>query len=102
MKYQLIIQFRNILDKSIDDLIDIEEELIEKISSEHDVDGHDFGNNEFNIFMFTNAPETAFNQIKTILSETISSSYTVAYREIDKEKYKVIWPENNIEKFSIS
>jgi hypothetical protein len=49
MKYQLVLQFRAEGTQDFDELVVLEDLLIENLPSTSEVDGHDFGSNEFNI-----------------------------------------------------
>ena len=94
MKYQLVLQFytSNIVD--FKQLIEIEERLESSFGNLHEVDGHDFGSGEMNIFIRTNDPESAFELIKNNLDDSVITNLKAAYRKFDREKYQVIWPEN--------
>jgi len=96
MNYQLVIQFP-LTDASADDfdkLLVIENELDLALRDAHQVDGHDIGSGEMNIFIFTNNPNEAFKLAKNTLSEKDLNKIMVAFREINSDKYSVIWPEN--------
>jgi hypothetical protein len=70
------------------------ERLLEKgLAEGHEVDGHDVGSEEVNIFIHTDEPETAFHEIKALLQDNTSwRKARVAYRELDQSKYTVLWP----------
>ena len=96
MNYQLVIQFP-LTDASADDfdkLLVIENELDLTLRDTHQVDGHDIGSGEMNIFIFTNNPNEAFELAKNTLSEKDLNKIMVAFRDINSDKYSVIWPEN--------
>ena len=57
MKYQLVLQFYASSIEDFDQLIEIEEMLESTLGNLHEVDGHDFGSGEMNIFIHTNDPE---------------------------------------------
>ena len=94
MKYQLVLQWS---DQSVtyDELISIEEALIEKLSKKHEVDGHDSGSGEVNIFILTNDPRNAFNEVRSILREptTFWRELRAASRHIEGDDYTILWPE---------
>ena len=104
MEAQLIIQFTG---KSIDDydkLIEIETALEENLGNDADIDGHDFGSNEMNIFIFTATPEKTFSGAKEIVSGFgILDDMKAAYRDLDDEDevFVVLWPEGS-KPFSVS
>ena len=94
MKYQLVLQFPGSAIDDFDHLIAIEDKLIEVMGSAHIVDGHDIGSGESNIFIHTNDPHSAFARAKHIIDDLAIVQLRVAYRELDGEKYQVIWPES--------
>ena len=94
MKYQLVIQWPASSLTDYDAMVKIEDSLIEQLSEEHDVDGHDFGSGEMNIFVHTDDPESAFEEVRSILGSDPSwSSVRVAYRELLGSGYTPLWPE---------
>src|ERR1700730_18667756 len=93
MKYQLVFQWPASSVEDYDAMINVEEVLIEKLSDENEVDGHDAGSGEVNIFVLTNDPNRAFNQVKAILSgHGLWGDARVAYREIAGSNYTILWP----------
>ena len=102
MKFQLVLQFANVTDDDFDDLVDLEDKIESQLQDEHDVDGHDFGNDEFNIFILTDYPREASLEIRNILSKFYSSQFVIAFRALSEEKYNVVWPENYFGHFKVS
>ena len=95
MKYQLVLQWPATCIKDYDTMLGIEGVLSEKLSSDSEVDGHDAGSGEMNIFIHTNDPGTAFNEVKAALgSGDFWINARVAYREIDGSDYIVLWPKD--------
>ena len=101
MKFQLVIQFEASSEEDFDKLIEIEEIIENLVGSSHEVDGHDFGSGEMNIFIYTNNPNKAFELIKSTLSESVENTMKVAYREVKGEEYTVIWPLGFNDEFEI-
>ena len=96
MNYQLVIQF-SLSDASADDfdqLLVIENKLDLALRYKHQVDGHDLGSDEMNIFIHTNDPTEAFRISSGVLSEKELEIVTIAIKELEGEKYSVLWPEN--------
>ncbi len=95
MKYQLVLQWPA---SSIDDyesMIELEKLLMEGLTPGSEIDGHDAGSGEINIFVRTNEPKRAFEEVKSILGrQDLWSNIRVAYRELDATKYTIIWPKN--------
>jgi hypothetical protein len=93
MKYVLIFQWPT---WSLDDYerLIATEELIEDGLSEDDgdVDGHNMGSGEMNIFVVTDFPGRAFDQIRQILVENhLFEKARVTNRGIDEEEYIILW-----------
>lgn len=83
-------------------MIAAENALIEQLSEVHEIDGHDAGVGEVNIFILTNDFGKAFDEVKAVLEcEGFWADARVAYREIDKSEYTVLWPEG-VNEFNIS
>lgn len=102
MEYQLIIQFPAESLEDFDALIDLEERLIEAVGSTADIDGHDFGSGEANIFIFTSDPSATFDLLRDQLKhQNIIEKCKVAYRESDGEQYTVLWPTDFNEEFTV-
>src|ERR1700722_3122096 len=68
MKYQVVVQWpANSMD-NYDQTVEIENLLIQRLSPRNKIDGHDFGSGEANIFVHTDEPQKAFEEIKGILT----------------------------------
>ena len=94
MKFQVVLQFPASSVNDIDGMVEIEDLLLEKFSEQCDLDGHDFGSGETNIFVHTDDPRRAFDEIRAILSGHKLWPYAViAYRQIDGSEYTVLWPQ---------
>jgi hypothetical protein len=94
MKYQLGVQLDGGSLADYDRLIAIEDRVIAALlRDDGEVDGHDMGSGEMNIFVRTDAPGRAFEHIHRILAdEHLSETVRVAYRRTDGEQYTVLWP----------
>ena len=102
MKYQLVLQWPAFSIKDYETMIGIEEALVEKLSEANDVDGHDAGKGEVNIFICTDDPNSAFNEVKAILGDRGSwVDVRVAYREMAGGEYTILWPED-LTKFKVA
>ena len=74
-------------------MIQIEDILIDTISDDAEVDGHDAGSREVNIFVRTGTPEMTFRQIQEILSARgLLTHLRAAFREFGQNEYKILWP----------
>ena len=94
MKAQLVLQFKTGEDlDSFDRLIRFEEELIALIGKTAEVDGHDSGSGEMNIFILTEDPIATFTLVQqTDESVRPSAGMKAAYRLLDRDDYVCLWP----------
>jgi hypothetical protein len=74
MKYQLALQFRGDSLDNFDEMVALEDELIEKLGDSADVDGHDMGSGERNIFIFTSDPARTFSEARPVLERARRTS----------------------------
>jgi hypothetical protein len=102
MQYQLVLQFPLSENLDFDALIELETKLTFELGSEHDVDGHDFGSGEMNIFIHTNNPDDAFKKTIGLLSDQFSSILNAAYRKLDSDQYIWLHPANSREDFHVA
>ena len=101
-KYQLVLQFDAMSLKDYDRLVTFENKLAAQLSELADVDGHDFGSEEFNIFLLTDEPQKSFEKAHVFLkTQDIPNYMRAAYREGESDAYLVLWPPGLME-FSIS
>jgi hypothetical protein len=95
MKYKLVLQWSGSSLKDYDEMIAMENKLIENLSMGSEVDGHDAGSGEINIFILTDDPELTFSEAKAILGNSDRwLSVRAAYREIPEDHYTLLWPED--------
>jgi len=93
MNYQLVFQFQGNSLGDFDELVALEDQLTEVLGDSADVDGHDIGAGETNIFIFTSNPARTFVAAKPVLKDSNRlEKVTAAYRDVEDEDYTVIWP----------
>jgi hypothetical protein len=94
MKTQLVLQFKADGDlRSFDKLARFEETLSSVFGRIAEVDGHDLGSGEMNIFIITDQPITAFDLVQqTDKSLWPDDEMRAAYRQMDGEDYICLWP----------
>ena len=102
MKYQLVLQFPITENFDFDALIGLETKLIFELGNEHDVNGHDLGSGEINIFIHTNNPNNAFEKVKALLSDQFASSLKAAYRIVGADQFIWLHPAANEEAFHVA
>jgi hypothetical protein len=102
---QLIIQLPVGASTNFDSLMHVEETLIQAFSQNGlaNVDGHDFGQGKFNIFIYPKGAWRpvlervfAFLKLRGVLSDAL-----VVKRLKSSEKYVVVWPEDFSGTFSL-
>lgn len=102
MRYQLVLQFRGESLEDLDATVALEDELTEELGDLADVDGHDVGSGETNIFVFTDDPVATFRQARPVLERRRQlHSVTAAYRDIEGKQFIVIWPEGSRQEFRV-
>ena len=103
MQYQLTLQFRGDSLGDYDAMVALEDELTEQLGDSADVDGHDCGSGETNIFIFTPDPAATFQRVRPVLERTQHlQAVTAAYRKAGGERYTVIWPEGSEREFTVA
>lgn len=93
MKYLMTLQWPASAIAEFDVLIGFEDALIENLSDACEVDGHDFGVGEINIFIHTNDPNSALIEIQAIFRDTAFwENLKIGYREMSRSDYVGLWP----------
>jgi hypothetical protein len=94
VRFQLVIQFHADTVADLDALIRLEDNLSEHLGTSAEVDGHDIGTTERNIFVLTDSPVDTFEQVQPLLrTKGILGAATVAYRTVNGSHYTVLWPQ---------
>lgn len=98
MKYQVVVQFPEELFYDLDWITSVEDRLDESLV-DAEVDGHDIGSGEVNIFIHSNNPTNTLALVKNILEEDSVDleNIRVAYREKGGDLYIPLWPENLVD-----
>jgi len=102
MKYQLVLQFPVTENFDFDALIELETKLTFELGRDHDVDGHDFGSGEMNIFIHTNSPNDAFEKAIVLLGDQFASTLKAAYRLVGSDQFTWLHPAANEEVFHVA
>jgi hypothetical protein len=93
MKFQVVLQWPASSVNDFDGMVEIEDLLVEKLGAHSEVDGHDFGAEETNIFVRTDEPRRTFDEIRAILSgQRLWTHARIAYRQVDGTEYRLLWP----------
>lgn len=92
MKYQIVLQFPETL-LTFDYLVRMEDDFVALLKND-DIDGHDIGSGEINIFILTDSPINTFERLKQYLvSKELLNSVKVAYRDLNSDIYKILYPD---------
>jgi hypothetical protein len=91
-KYWLVIQVPISSIGDFDRMVEAEERIEALLKDLGQVDGHDAGSGEGNIFIRTDEPQLAFQKALPCLDERIRELARVAYREADAEAFTILWP----------
>ena len=103
MRYQLVLQFPGDSPADFDALLAVEGRLTAMLRDVAEVDGHDIGSGEANIFVLTNNPRDIFDMVLPALKDgTEFASMRAAFREITGETYTVLWPRDFRGKFAVA
>ena len=95
MDYQLVLQFAAQSEADHDTFILLEDDFTERLEDSAEVDGHEAVGSSFSIFITTGSPSKTFDRLRPLLSErSLIGQVTAAYRHVDEDDYKVIWPKD--------
>jgi hypothetical protein len=100
--YQLVIQFEASDLRGFDELVLLESSLGVLPGLQAEVDGHDAGAGEMNLFLISENPEIAFSQC---LSEVQASPLRLrgaGFRALDADTYTRLWPAGSREVFRVA
>ena len=101
--YQLVLQWTTEFEEDYDVLIAMEEILEKSIpATDGDVDGHDLGTGEMNLFVYTDDPARAFRAASSALgTHPRWGAVRAGYRPVDGDAYIVLWP-STLERFLVT
>lgn len=78
-----------------DQVIQTEDLLREELMGGSEVDGHDLGSGEMNIFLLTDDPTATFEAVRRILERGPAwATVRIAYRVAQGGRYTILWPED--------
>lgn len=103
MDYQLVLQFRGGDCLDFDAMVSLEDEIQQIVEPIAEVDGHDVGSEEMNLFILTADPVATFERAKPLLSAAfLLDKVIVAYRELRSDDFTVLWPTSSTGAFVIA
>lgn len=101
-EFQLVLQFRPWGNRSPKVLHAVEERLEAEDALDEDVDGHDFGSGEANIFLFTADPlRTITRCIPAVAAEGLLDLLGAGYRRVNEDQYVRVWPLGDTAPFDV-
>lgn len=93
MNYQLVVQMIPDSSLGLEEMIGMEDRLIDLLGDMAEVDGHDIGAEEMNIFIVCNNPENVFNLVRVNLDTIgLPANVRIGFRALDEETFKVLHP----------
>jgi hypothetical protein len=93
-KYQLVLQWPASSIQDYDEMIQLEKTIAANLDGLGDVDGHDAGSGQMNIFIFTDAPTQAFEQIRSVLGKKdFMPDLKAAYRKVGQSGFTILHPD---------
>lgn len=93
----MVLQWRGDGQLSFDILVELEDVLIAGLGDMGDVDGHDMGLSEFNIFIMTDDPKSCFQRCLLILHGSgYEQGLAAGFSGEDDETYTSLWPEGAV------
>jgi hypothetical protein len=102
MDYQLVLQCKSdsLADRNL--MVALENKLIEMLSDIAEIDGHDVGSGETNIFILTSAPLPTFERTKAVLERAgLLDVVSAAYRPVAGKAFAVLRPHHQ-QAFSVA
>ena len=74
-------------------MIELEDGIMTSLGNLGQVDGHDAGSGEMNIFILTDQPKLAFEHLKQALgTKDLMPELKAAYREIGDDEFTILHP----------
>src|SRR5436309_15153854 len=99
---ELVLQLPASSIKDYDAMVELEDRIIARLGNVGKVDGHDMGVGEMNIFIRTDHPKLAFDEIKALLgTQDFMPELKAAYRDVGKDNFTILYPPN-LDHFSIA
>ena len=107
MNYQLVLKFQGDDEETIDQVIELEDQLIEALngSTLAEVDGHEPGEGVTHLSLLTKNPSKIWEKIEPLVEAAASENLeimAVAYRQTDGDDYTVLWPTDYEGEFEVA
>lgn len=93
MPYALVLQLPIATLRDYDHMIELEERLMDHLAYQAEVDGHDAGSGEGNIFIHTDDAVRTFERIRAMPGiDSFLPRLTVAYRDMAADAFIILHP----------
>jgi hypothetical protein len=100
--FQLILRFKP-WTASLDELLTLEDQLIQTVGECVEVDGHDIGASEANIFIECDDPEAMFNACVPVVERAgLLGLLSAGHRPLRGDTYTRVWPVGSTTEFTAS
>jgi hypothetical protein len=101
--FQLVLQFKPWGARHIDELVNLEDSLIEALAGVAEIDGHDLGSDEANIFILCSEPAgTVPRCVAAAHSAGLLPILSAGHRPVGGEGYTRVWPKNDPTVFEVT
>jgi hypothetical protein len=102
VQFQLVLQCNASTLQEFDKLVKVEDLPYKHLPPNALADGHDFGLDEYNIFIHTDDPRSALAHAQNILeAHHLVIPFRAGYRDFGEEAYIPIWPPS-LDSFEVS
>jgi hypothetical protein len=100
--FQLVLQFRGASIEDLDELLEVEDALLTILEGREELAGHEIGGSARNIFIATDDADTTFGRLKPFLAHAhLLVSVIAAARPMDEARYRILWPRDRRDEFSL-
>lgn len=101
--FQLVLQFRGVSIEDVDEVLAVEEALFEMLDDREELAGHAVGSGARNIFIATDDPDATFRRLTPFLERAgLLASLIAAACSPSEERYRILWPHDRRDSFSLS
>jgi len=103
MQYQLVLRFRKSSFEDSTQLQALEHDLAQSLADSAQLDGHDTGTRDIDLFILTPDPASTFRRSKPALERLqLLDRVTAAHRLEGGSRFTVLWPLGYGRKFTLS
>ena len=96
--YQLVFQLPFSSTGDYDAMVSLEGRIARELGALGDVDGHDAGTGQMNVFVHTGRPEAAFERVaRALWPGGLPPGLKVAFRPLDGDAYTVLHPPGEVD-----